>query len=415
MQRSNPQMTVVVPTRERSDTLLHCLRTIVSQDYDALDILVSDNCSTDGTREVVESLRDPRIRYVNTGRRMSMTANWNFALEHVRGGYVTYIGDDDGFTPDAIRDAANLLAEGSFGGLVWKKAQYCWPSHPTPGRRNALIVPVANYLVRCDARRVAADMADFWTPYFVGPCVYNGFVDFEVFRKLTRPGEPFFQSVTPDAYSSFALAAGMKEYLYTSRPLSVNGASGHSNGAHAGESLRREDTPAAQYFAENDRPLHPRMPVFVYGSVTGAVLEAALQANDHAWNGALSFDLEKLFGTIIRHATTSIPDRYQAAVQALEKNANGDPRLLRAIATAVRRYPNRPASLDIKPGWSDTELTVDASAFGITEIHAAAALVSRILGPYQPPAASGRYRRSSKYLARALRLARGRVGRTVWE
>jgi hypothetical protein len=408
-------MTVVVPTRERADTLLHCLRSIVSQDYDALDILVSDNCSADGTREVVESFRDPRIRYVNTGRRMSMTANWNFALEHVRGGYVTYIGDDDGFTPDGIRDAANLLAAGSFDGLVWKKAQYCWPSHPTPGRRNALIVPVANYLVRCDARQVAADMADFWTPYFAGPCIYNGFVHFDVFRKLAKPGMPFFQSVTPDAYSSFALAAGMKEYLYTSRPLSVNGASGHSNGAHAGESLRRDDTPSAKYFAENDQPLHPRMPAFVYGSVIGAVLEAALQANDHCWNGTLRFDFEKLFRTIIRQAAPAIPERYQAAVDALEQNANGDPHLLRAIASAVRRYPNRPVTLDIEPGWNDTELTLDASAFDVADIHGAATLVSRMLGPYKPPPISSRYRRSAKYLIHALRTARGKVGRTVWE
>ncbi|RYZ29021.1 MAG: glycosyltransferase, partial [Sphingobacteriales bacterium] len=76
--------TVVVPTRERADTLLHTLRTCVTQNYDNLTILVSDNCSQDTTEEVVRSFNDPRIQYVNTGKRLSMSHNWEFALSQVR-------------------------------------------------------------------------------------------------------------------------------------------------------------------------------------------------------------------------------------------------------------------------------------------------------------------------------------------
>jgi cellulose synthase/poly-beta-1,6-N-acetylglucosamine synthase-like glycosyltransferase len=61
---------VIIPTRERMDTLRHCLRTVVAQDYDPLNIIVSDNFSQDGTREVVAEFNDPRITYVNTGRRV---------------------------------------------------------------------------------------------------------------------------------------------------------------------------------------------------------------------------------------------------------------------------------------------------------------------------------------------------------
>ena len=93
----NIKFNVIIPTRERADTLLHCLRTIVSQNYENLDIIVSDNFSQDNTREVVESFSDPRIKYINTGKRVSMSHNWEFALHHVQGDYVTFVGDDDGF------------------------------------------------------------------------------------------------------------------------------------------------------------------------------------------------------------------------------------------------------------------------------------------------------------------------------
>ena len=55
----NHHFTVIIPTRERSDTLQHALHTCVIQDYDNLEILISDNLSQDHTREVVESYKDP--------------------------------------------------------------------------------------------------------------------------------------------------------------------------------------------------------------------------------------------------------------------------------------------------------------------------------------------------------------------
>ena len=84
MKHINNHFTVVIPTRERCDTLEHSLRTCVTQDYDNLEILISDNFSQDRTREVVESFNDKRIRYINTGKRLSMTDNFEFALSHVK-------------------------------------------------------------------------------------------------------------------------------------------------------------------------------------------------------------------------------------------------------------------------------------------------------------------------------------------
>ena len=109
---TTPHITVVIPTRNRAQTLLSCLRTCSAQRYANFTILVSDNASTDNTRAVVEAAGDSRIRYFNTGYFVSMSDNWEFALSHVAEGYVTFIGDDDGLLPDAIADLARLL-EGS--------------------------------------------------------------------------------------------------------------------------------------------------------------------------------------------------------------------------------------------------------------------------------------------------------------
>ncbi len=104
-----PKITVVVPTRDRYETLQYALKTCTSQNYDNLTILVSDNYSHDQTKDVVSAFPDPRLLYINTGKRLSMSDNWEFGLSQVNGGYVLFLGDDDGLLPGAIRDLANLI------------------------------------------------------------------------------------------------------------------------------------------------------------------------------------------------------------------------------------------------------------------------------------------------------------------
>ena len=100
---TSPKLSVIIPTRERSDVLVHTLRTLVGQDYRDCEFLVSDNASQDNTRDVVASFNDPRIRYISASSRLSMARNWDFAFVNARGAYVTCIGDDDGFIPGALR------------------------------------------------------------------------------------------------------------------------------------------------------------------------------------------------------------------------------------------------------------------------------------------------------------------------
>ena len=118
---------ILVPTRERPDTLLHCLRTIINQNYENFQIIVSDNFSQDNTEQVVSSLGDRRISYVNTGRRISMAENFEHALSYVKSGWVTILGDDDGLLPGALERIAKLIKDTGTEAVSSTWCQYIWP------------------------------------------------------------------------------------------------------------------------------------------------------------------------------------------------------------------------------------------------------------------------------------------------
>src|SRR5688572_18460689 len=109
--RHENRFTIIVPTRDRPDTLVHTLKTCTMQDFERLEILVSDNHSQGATADVVAAVKDPRVRYIRTDRRIGMSQNWEFALGHIDDGFVLVVGDDDALLPNAIREISEILDE----------------------------------------------------------------------------------------------------------------------------------------------------------------------------------------------------------------------------------------------------------------------------------------------------------------
>lgn len=234
------KFTVIIPTRERAATLQHSLATVVAQDYADLTILVSDNASTDNTRAVVESFKDSRIRYVNTGQRLEMSANWEFALRHVQDGFVCYLGDDDGLLPGAVSTAAKLIGYFGLPGVVWSAVTYGWPDHPLSCFRNALSIPFAPLVIRRNAKQALQgfENGDHYYPKLLG--VYQtAFVDVSIIRRCQSRWSDgrFFRCSQPDVYAALVLTKEVDAFPFSFAPLSIAGASGRSNAASAATSL----------------------------------------------------------------------------------------------------------------------------------------------------------------------------------
>lgn len=104
-----PKITVCVPTYNRADLLRGCLASLVAQTFTDIDILVSDNCSTDDTEAVVRGVRDPRIQYVRTEKNTGPVANINSLVSRATGEYVIVAHDDDVYLPECLAREADLL------------------------------------------------------------------------------------------------------------------------------------------------------------------------------------------------------------------------------------------------------------------------------------------------------------------
>lgn len=90
-----PFFSFVVPTYNRASDLKFALYCIFRQSFSDYEIVISDNCSTDNTENIINKLKNKKIRYFRNRKNIGMILNQKKAIECAKGEYVFLHGDDD--------------------------------------------------------------------------------------------------------------------------------------------------------------------------------------------------------------------------------------------------------------------------------------------------------------------------------
>lgn len=110
---SKPLVTILVGVYNQEKVIKETLASITSQTYDNLEIIVSDDCSTDGTREVLKRFVEshPRIHLFLQEKNIGIAGNYNFLASAASGKYVSIFAGDDVMCPDKIKCQVQALEE----------------------------------------------------------------------------------------------------------------------------------------------------------------------------------------------------------------------------------------------------------------------------------------------------------------
>lgn len=104
-------VSVVIPVHNVTPYIDACLRSVLGQDHDRLEVIVIDDASTDATPAKLERWRrrDPRVRVITRAESHGPNAARNLALAEAVGEYVTFLDGDDVLLAGAYRDALESL------------------------------------------------------------------------------------------------------------------------------------------------------------------------------------------------------------------------------------------------------------------------------------------------------------------
>lgn len=112
-----PLVTIAIPTYNRADGFLEeALKSALQQSYDPIEVLVSDNCSTDATSDLVKKYDQTDLRYIRHEKNLGALGNFNFCVEAARGEYFLMLHDDDRIDPDFVQTCISGIPDDASGG-----------------------------------------------------------------------------------------------------------------------------------------------------------------------------------------------------------------------------------------------------------------------------------------------------------
>ncbi len=107
----NPLVSVIINCYNGEKYLREAIDSVMAQTYESWELVFWDNQSTDSTREIVESYKDPRIHYFYAPEHTSLGKARNLALKKVAGVYLVFLDSDDIWQKGFLEEAVSYLSQ----------------------------------------------------------------------------------------------------------------------------------------------------------------------------------------------------------------------------------------------------------------------------------------------------------------
>lgn len=99
-----PAVSIIIPVYNGEQTLERCVESVLKQEYEDFEVLLVNDGSTDGTREICDryAQRDERVVAIHK-ENSGVSDSRNLAIAQARGEYLQFLDGDDWITPDATK------------------------------------------------------------------------------------------------------------------------------------------------------------------------------------------------------------------------------------------------------------------------------------------------------------------------
>jgi glycosyltransferase involved in cell wall biosynthesis len=123
---NTPLVSIGLPTYNRAATLGRAIESALNQHYQNIELLISDNASTDETEAICRDAvrHDKRVKYLRQQTNQGATANFRAVLRESAGEFFMWLADDDWLDQSYVGRCVQVLLERPDYSLVCGKARY---------------------------------------------------------------------------------------------------------------------------------------------------------------------------------------------------------------------------------------------------------------------------------------------------
>ena len=89
------KITVIIPTYNRANSIINSIRSVLSQTYHNLELIIVDDCSNDNTESLISNIKDNRLLYIKLREKKGANFARNVGIKKATGKYISFQDSDD--------------------------------------------------------------------------------------------------------------------------------------------------------------------------------------------------------------------------------------------------------------------------------------------------------------------------------
>ncbi len=115
-----PVFSIITPTNKRPELLKRTFGSVLAQSFDKFGQIIVDDANDAETAQVVETIGNPRLRYIAHETNRGAAATYNTKMKNARGKYINFLDDDDEYLPGILQKThQTFLRATNNPGFVW--------------------------------------------------------------------------------------------------------------------------------------------------------------------------------------------------------------------------------------------------------------------------------------------------------
>ncbi len=108
---SNPLVSIIVPVYNGENTISSCIRSLLTQTYENMEIIIIDDESNDLTADICNGIGDKRVSF-HVQKHGGVSFCRNSGIEKSSGKYIMFVDSDDFISSEAVESMVNMAERG---------------------------------------------------------------------------------------------------------------------------------------------------------------------------------------------------------------------------------------------------------------------------------------------------------------
>ncbi len=119
------QISICIPTYNRSESLLNCLNSLCLQTNDNFEVCISDNCSDYDVEKLIEPFKKRlKLKYSKNEKNLGAALNFLKVASMAENDFIWFLGDDDLLMPNAINDLNDIIKKNKDCDFFWVNSNH---------------------------------------------------------------------------------------------------------------------------------------------------------------------------------------------------------------------------------------------------------------------------------------------------